>query len=148
MSRRVVGDDAQQQQDATVEDDSGQVDLAFAERVSVLSCDRFAILASEAEAEQASSGAVAAQVRVPSRRVSLVPQSAQGTPRSIQDVAASQFDQTRGDSDVAIEDEDIISTAADPVPADPLPGGDSASCGSLQWRSQAKWFQAVPMRHL
>ena len=72
--------------------------LAFAERASdsggtggVLSCNRFAILASEAEPEQE---AVAGQVRVPSRRVALVPQSAQGTPRSIQDVAASHFDLT------------------------------------------------------
>ena len=64
----------------------------------VLSCNRFAFLASEAEPEQESGGAVAAQVRVPSRRVALVPQSAQGTPRSIQDVAASHFDLTRGAS--------------------------------------------------
>ena len=49
----------------------------------VLSCNRFAILASEAEPEQESGGAVAAQGSVPSRRVALVAQSAQGTPRSV-----------------------------------------------------------------
>ena len=113
------------------------MDLAFAERASdsggtrgVLSCNRFAILASEAEPEQE---AVAGQARVPSRRVALVPQSAQGTPRSIQDVAASHFDQSRGDSDVAIEDEDMISTAA---PAEPRPRRRVSRGGSKQFQCE------------
>ena len=54
-----------------------------------LNCNRFAILASEVEPDQQSGGVVAAQGRAASRRVALVAQSTQGTPRSVQDVANS-----------------------------------------------------------